>query len=65
MAKGMVPGFGKSSSVDPATQTIKKAKGQPPAMNDTAVPKGAKKKAPPLKAAKKGGKGNPFAKPAF
>jgi hypothetical protein len=57
----MVPG----KTIDPATQIIKSAKGQPPVMNDTKVPKGKGKKAPPLKPAPKGGKGNPFAKPAF
>lgn len=66
MAKGMVPGkMPMQGTTDPATQVIKKAKGQPPAMNKTAAPKGKGKKAPPLKAAPKGGKGNPFGKPAF
>lgn len=69
MARGMVPGKAPAmpmqGTMDPATAVIKKAKGQPPAMNKTAAPKGKGKKAPPLKAAPKGGKGNPFGKPAF
>lgn len=70
MARGMIPGkapvMPMQGTVDPATQLIAKNGGkQPPKKNSTAIPKGAKKKAPPLKAAPKGGKGNPFAKPAF
>lgn len=65
MAKGMIPGNMMQGTMDPASAVIKKAKGQPPAMNKTAPPKGKGKKAPPLKAAPKGGKGNPFGKPAF
>lgn len=64
--KGMIPGrMPMQGTMDPASQLIKKNGGkQPPKNNKTAAPK-ATKKAPPLKAAPKGGKGNPFGKPAF
>ena len=75
MARGMIPGGRSpapvpvgpgSGTTDPATQLIAKNGGkQLPPMNKTAAPKGKGKKAPPLKAAPKGGKGNPFGKPAF
>lgn len=59
MARGMIPVQG---TMDPATAVIKKAGGQPPAMNQTKPPKGKGKKAPALKPAPNAGKASVFRK---